>query len=100
MLVAYIASKVGASYRSYKILGDDIVIRDDRLAEEYRKALSDLDVPISWSKTMQSKTTFEFAKRWFHKGIEISPFPLNAVHESLTFPLGLVEAFRTASEKG
>jgi hypothetical protein len=48
---------------------------------------------------MQSKTTFEFAKRWFHKGAEVSPFPLNAVHESLTFPAGLVEAFRTAEEK-
>jgi hypothetical protein len=49
---------------------------------------------------MSSKTTLEFAKRWFHKGVEISPFPLNALHEHLLFPLGLVETFRTASEKG
>lgn len=49
---------------------------------------------------MRSKTTFEFAKRWFHRGVEISPFPIHALHESLTFPLGLVETFRTAGEKG
>jgi len=85
---------------TFKILGDDIVIRDDRLAVHYRETLQGLDVPISWKKTMQSKTTFEFAKRWFHNGTEVSPFPLNAVHEHLTFPLGLVETFRTASEKG
>jgi len=47
MLVSYLASKVGASHKSFKILGDDIVIRDDRLAEKYLGALSDLDIPIS-----------------------------------------------------
>jgi hypothetical protein len=100
LLVGYLASKCGATTSSFKVLGDDIVIRDDRLAAQYKKCLEDLDIPISWSKTMQSKTTFEFAKRWFHKGVEISPFPLAALHEHLTFPLGLVETFRTALQKG
>jgi len=100
LLVGYLASKCGAKLNTFKILGDDIVIRDDRLSVQYLETLEILDVPISWAKTMRSKTTFEFAKRWFHNGVEISPFPLNAVHEHLTFPLGLVETFRTAIEKG
>jgi len=100
LLVGYLASRVGARLDTFKILGDDIVIRDDRLAIQYQETIEQLHVPISWKKTMRSKTTFEFAKRWFHEGVEISPFPLNALHEHLTFPLGLVETFRTATEKG
>jgi hypothetical protein len=49
---------------------------------------------------MQSEHTFEFAKRWFHRGEEISPFPLRALHELLTNPSGLVETFRGAVERG
>lgn len=100
LLVSYLANQCGAGQDTFKILGDDIVISDNRLAAQYQMTLEDLDVPISWSKTMQSETTFEFAKRWFHKGNEVSPFPLNALHEHLTMPLGLLETFRTALEKG
>jgi len=100
LLVSYLGSKVYADRNSYKILGDDIVIRDDDLSALYQRTLSNLQVPVSKAKTMSSDSTFEFAKRWFHKGVEVSPFPLQSVHEHLTFPLGLVEAFRTAVEKG
>jgi hypothetical protein len=47
----------------YVILGDDIVIADDRLAERYTKVLHELDVPISEVKTHKSKDLCEFAKR-------------------------------------
>lgn len=50
-------------FKSYAILGDDVVIADDRVAEEYRKLLDTLDMPISESKTHVSKDTYEFAKR-------------------------------------
>jgi len=91
---------VGAKEDTFKVLGDDIVIRDSKLAIQYHEILDTLGVPVSKAKTMASKTTFEFAKRWFHKGIEVSPFPVSALHENLTFPPGLVETFRTALDKG
>lgn len=100
LLVGYLAAGEKVSTESFKILGDDIIIRNDILASKYQETLHILHVPISEAKTMKSSTTFEFAKRWFHRGQEVSPFPLNALHEHLTFPLGLVETFRTASEKG
>jgi hypothetical protein len=62
----------------YCILGDDVVICDDRLAQEYKSILSKLGVDISPFKTHVSKDTFEFAKRWFRDGEEVTPFPLLA----------------------
>lgn len=90
----------GIEGEPYRILGDDIVIRNDTLANKYKKILGSLGIPFSKAKTMQSKTTFEFAKRWFHNGVEVTPFPTNAIHESLTSIAMLVETFRTAEERG
>lgn len=100
LLVSYLSKKLGKGRLSFKILGDDIVIRSDDLNNLYQETLLDLGVPISKSKTMSSNSTFEFAKRWFHNGQEISPFPLSAIHELLTTPPGVLETFRTAAEKG
>lgn len=64
---------------SYALLGDDIVINDNVVAEEYLKILSYLDVHVSLTKTHKSSTLYEFAKRYMYKGVEISPFPINAM---------------------
>lgn len=58
------------------ILGDDIVINNDKLACEYRKLMSLLGVDISSSKTHISSDMFEFAKRWYRSGVEISGIPI------------------------
>jgi hypothetical protein len=63
----------------YIVLGDDVVIAHSGLAREYRALLDTLDVPISKIKTHVSKDTYEFAKRWVHKGVEITPFPIPGV---------------------
>jgi len=63
LLVSYLASMLEVEEDRFRILGDDIVIRDDALAEKYKKFLKALDVPYSETKTMVSKSTFEFAKR-------------------------------------
>lgn len=63
----------------YVLLGDDIVIADKDIAREYRAVMSELDVPISDAKTHVSNDTCEFAKRWIHKGVEITPYPLPAI---------------------
>lgn len=66
----------------YLILGDDIVIRGDDVAQAYKEIMQSLGVDISEAKTHVSEDTFEFAKRWFHKGVEISPFPVHGIVET------------------
>lgn len=61
------------------LLGDDILIGDATLGEEYLKVIYDLGVDISLAKTHKSKDLCEFAKRWIYKGHEISPFPISAL---------------------
>jgi hypothetical protein len=61
-------------FTDYVILGDDIVIANADVAQQYKALLSTLDMPISEAKTHVSNDTFEFAKRWFHKGCEITGF--------------------------
>lgn len=63
----------------YIVLGDDVVIAHSGLAREYRETLRTLDVPISEMKTHVSMDTYEFAKRWVHKGQEVTPFPIPGV---------------------
>lgn len=45
----------------------------------YLEIIQDLGVDVSLAKTHVSKNTCEFAKRWFHRGLEISPFPISAL---------------------
>jgi hypothetical protein len=61
------------------LLGDDIVIGNKAVGELYLSIISDLGVDYSVPKTYISNTFFEFAKRLFWKGIEISPFPFSAL---------------------
>jgi len=39
--------------------------------------MAELGVHISLQKTHESKDTYEFAKRWVHRGVEISGATLN-----------------------
>lgn len=65
----------------YNLLGDDIVIGDKEVGELYMKIISSLHVSFSLAKTHRSENFFEFAKRIFYKGEEISPFPISALKE-------------------
>jgi len=58
----------------YRILGDDIVISDDRLAAEYMTRLRDLKVPISESKSISSGQLAEFAGFFIRKDIAYQPW--------------------------
>jgi len=83
-------------FKSYLLLGDDIVIMNKKVAKEYKRILQELGVEISEQKTIISNDTMEFAKRLFHKGIEYSHYPIEALIEhsckytyfsALLFPL-------------
>jgi hypothetical protein len=67
----------------YRILGDDIVIRNNEVAVQYQLILKQLGVGISKTKTLISDETFEFAKRLFHKGIEVTAFPVHGISSSI-----------------
>jgi hypothetical protein len=64
LVVAFAAHRVGLSdFKDYIILGDDIVIKNSKVAKEYIKIMTRLGVDISLHKTHVSKDTYEFAKR-------------------------------------
>jgi hypothetical protein len=77
------ASRCGIrKFRTYRILGDDIVIGNDRVAEEYLRILDQLGNPPSEAKSHRTDRFFEFAKRLFTStGQEFSPFPLAGLRE-------------------
>jgi hypothetical protein len=54
-------------------LGDDIVIFDKEVAKCYLSIMKDLGVGINLVKSVVSTTSFEFAKRFIHKGQNLSP---------------------------
>lgn len=78
LVVQYAAYQNGKyPFSQYILLGDDIVIYDDAVAKTYKDLMSDLGVEISPSKSHVSIDTYEFAKRWFRNGIEVSPIPIS-----------------------
>jgi hypothetical protein len=58
----------------YLVLGDDIVIADEAVALSYLQIMEELGCPINLSKSLVSRNgSFEFAKRFVHKGVDVSP---------------------------
>jgi hypothetical protein len=102
LFVRYSALKCGIShFKDYRILGDDIVIRHDQVALEYKLLLQQLGVGISSQKSMVSKDTFEFAKRIFHKDEELTAFPITAFISAMTSSyVEMTTAVREAMKRG
>jgi hypothetical protein len=86
-VVLLAATRAGLShtFSGYALLGDDIVIANDRVAEEYRTIISELGVSLSEAKSHVSKDTYEFAKRWIHRGIEVTGAPFGSLFEAIRF---------------
>lgn len=55
----------------YLVLGDDLVIFDKQVAKEYLIIMEDLGVGIGLAKSLQSKSCFEFAKRYIYRGKDL-----------------------------
>lgn len=66
----------------YMLLGDDIVIGNDKVAREYKQLLSEWDIPFQPSKTYTSPYGFEFAKQIRYKGFNISPLSLSSFYNN------------------
>jgi hypothetical protein len=81
-LVQYAAWKMGHRvwFDRYMVLGDDIVIWDDRVSSAYTGIVSQLGVEISPTKSIISREGgAEFAKRYLVKGVDASPVSLAEV---------------------
>lgn len=52
LVISYSASLVGIrNFRDYRVLGDDVVIRNDLVAASYLKVMTALGIGISLEKT-------------------------------------------------
>jgi hypothetical protein len=61
------------NYDRYLVLGDDIVIADQNVAEAYLRIMDLLGVSINLSKSIISSEILEFAKCWRNSSYDISP---------------------------
>lgn len=99
--VQYAAFLVGKyPFKGYILLGDDIVINDDNVAAKYCELMSAMGVEISPMKTHVSKDTYEFAKRWFHKGVEVTGISLRSILTTHFNPLLLLSTIQSMYRKG
>lgn len=76
VIVQIAAQNAGYSglFQDYSILGDDIVIANRDVAVKYQILMKDLGLEINLSKSLISDIgVIEFAKRWFHNDIDLSP---------------------------
>jgi len=63
-------------FGEYALLGDDLVIRDRRVAETYKEIIASLGMPYSPNKSFEAVGVAEFAKSLFFHGEDLKPFPL------------------------
>lgn len=88
----YRAYGVMVWFELYALLGDDIVIADEKVSKEYTALLRVIGVEVSLAKSLiSSNGTFEFAKRTWVHGQECSWISLTALGASLQ-EFGILES--------
>jgi hypothetical protein len=87
-------------YKRYRLLGDDIVIFDKDVASHYRKIIQSLGVEVSVEKTLQSKNCYEFAKRFYTRTSELTPFPIASLFDGSKSMLSIWASLLVAGERG
>jgi hypothetical protein len=87
-IIEFAAFKEGfPAFRDYYVIGDDVVIMNDLVANRYLKLMSEIGVDISIPKSFISKKTdkfriLEFAKRIIVNGVDMSPIPVKLIDEA------------------
>lgn len=103
LVIWFVAAQVypGVPFTRYAILGDDIVIGDERVAERYRELIPPLNVPFSLEKSLVSSVgALEFAKRFFVRGVTKDFFPVSChMLRSLVSSISLVPVMRAIMSK-
>jgi len=84
LIIRTAINRVGSG--KYILLGDDIVISGKDASSEYMSICKSLGMEFSKFKSLESNTSFEFAKRFFTNKVESSPFPIGQLkHSSNTY---------------
>jgi len=83
LVLHYIHDYLGISEKYYIILGDDIVITHDSVATEYLRIMKELGVDISIPKSHISVNVYEFAKRLYLDGKEITGIQVRGFYPNL-----------------
>jgi hypothetical protein len=83
LVLHYIHDILGISEKYYIILGDDIVITHDDVAREYLRIMKELGVDISIPKSHISVNVYEFAKRLYLDGKEITGIQVRGFYPNL-----------------
>jgi hypothetical protein len=80
LLVEYSANLAGikSSKSSYRLIGDDVIITDRKIAQNYVKIIQSLGIEINYSKTVESTDSSDYsgaevAKQLYLNGICLSP---------------------------
>jgi hypothetical protein len=84
----------------YKLLGDDVLIWDEELAKCYRRRLHAYNIKFSPLKTLIGSNLFEFAKRKFYLGHEVSPISYKSWLKSTGSIAELVEFNKQCNNRG
>jgi len=101
VIVRVAAHKVGLkSIPNYVVLGDDIVINHDLVADQYKQIMSMLGVDINMSKSVVSSDMVEFAKRWVTPDYDLTPLGPGNILVTLREPFFLGTLFSEAKRKG
>jgi hypothetical protein len=79
-LVQYAAHRTNWTtwFTDYAILGDDIVIMDGKVADEYKRILREIGVSAGLAKSIVAKSKFvvEFAKKFFVDSTQANMLPI------------------------
>lgn len=101
VIVKLAACRAGESnFTNYALLGDDIVINHDKVAEQYKVIMATLGVQINLSKSLISNDLVEFAKRWKGPGCDISPLGAGNILASIRQKYFIGSVFTEGVRKG
>jgi len=69
--------KAGEWFSDYAVLGDDIVLANEKVSREYLLILKELGVTVGLAKSLEStRGALEFAKRFIVGNVNLSPVPI------------------------
>lgn len=93
-------AKVSGWFELYAVLGDDVVIGHRGVAKQYVSIMEEIGVNIGFHKSIISKNrSLEFAKRFYLKGVEVTPLPLMAVAVAWTSINGIPEIVKSSQDR-
>lgn len=85
----------------YALLGDDVVIAEGKVAKNYLLLLREIGVEVGLAKSLiSSNGTFEFAKRTYRSGVDLSGISLEMMAASVTDATVLETYVEAAQPRG